>query len=307
ETAASRSMVRLRLSSWAAGGRKTWQGLDSQRVQHPEVNQPVGPHLYLGYGPLIYDGPSRQTALKSPPCIDAGECAELQVAFPEQETGTLEQALALMHLFGAAGGRSRNGWGSIRLLPGEGAQLQTALPLRDWREALALDWAHCIGKDEQGALIWRTVTEYSDWKELMRDLSCLKIALRTQFRWTNQVPDARHWLAYPVTKHKVDEWESRQEGRQRRALNLRLPNTLRFKIRCVNGDPQRLIGVIFHMPCSPPPEFSSTEAVLAKVWREIHQLLDELGKPPDRRQLTSTLRPTVIQQIKGVKLQRTEE
>ncbi|MCS7044407.1 MAG: hypothetical protein NZR01_16605, partial [Bryobacteraceae bacterium] len=47
ETAASRSMVRLRLSSWAAGGRKTWQGLDSQRVQHPEVNQPVGPHLYL--------------------------------------------------------------------------------------------------------------------------------------------------------------------------------------------------------------------------------------------------------------------
>lgn len=268
ETEASRSLVRLRLSSWAAGGRRSWQGLEGQAIRHPEVQQPVGAHLYLGYGPLTYDRQSRQTELKAPPCIEAGSSAEFRLALPEPEAGTMEKVLALMHLYGAAGGRSRNGWGSFELIRADGQRPRITLPLRDWREALQLDWPHCIGKDERGALIWRTAREYEDWKELMRDLAALKIAFRTQFRFREEVriherPEDRHWLAYPVTNHGVGSW-----GNQ-----ARLPNQLRFKIRRA-GEGNRLIGVVYHMPCRPPDAFNPDMSAVRRVWETVHRSLD---------------------------------
>ncbi|GIU76987.1 MAG: hypothetical protein KatS3mg005_0225 [Bryobacteraceae bacterium] len=268
ETEALRSLFRLRLSSWAGGGRKSWQGLEGQAIRHPEVEQPVGAHLYLGYGPLIYDRQSRQTALKAPPCIDAGSSAELQLALPEPEAKAMEAVLALLHLYGAAGGRSRNGWGSFRLVPADGQRLKAAVPLRDWRQALELDWPHCIGKDEKGPLIWRTRRAYADWKELMRHLAELKIGFRTQFRFPLNVrvhahPENRHWLAYPVTNHGVAGW-----GNQ-----ARLPNQLRFKVRRAN-DGNQLVGIVYHMPCRPPDSFSPDMAVVQRVWESVHDFLD---------------------------------
>ncbi len=298
ESAASRSLVRMRLSRWVPGARRDWQGLEPRPVVHPGVQQPIGAHLYLGYGPLIYDKNQRGTALKAPPAIQEGENAYFSLAFPESEQNVIERALLLMELFGTAGGRSRNGWGSFRLIP-EGSILPPAtLPLRDWQEALELDWPHCIGKDSGGKLIWRTENTYADWKELMRDLACLKIALWTQFPWGQTTPDLRHWLSYPVTNHPVSLWQ---------AVNLRLPNSLRFKVRCVDGDSKRLIGVIYHMPCSPPPAFNPNPAVLKQVWQQVHRLLDELGKPSGQRLVPQTLQLAVVQQIAGITLKRSTE
>ncbi|GIU75430.1 MAG: hypothetical protein KatS3mg004_2517 [Bryobacteraceae bacterium] len=261
-TAASRSLVRLRLERWDAGEMKNWPG-EAQTVGHPEVKQPIGPHLYLGYGPLTYDREKRGTALKAPPAIQAGEKAELLLAFPEPHQSEIEAALALMNLYGAVGGRSRNGWGSFRLDPAGSVQP----PLRLWREALQLDWPHCIGQDDSEPLIWQTKGTYQDWRELMRVLAEIKIALRTKFKFAgeaHQTPEERHWLAYPVTNHSVRSW-----GNQ-----ARLPNSLRFKVRCLDNNASKLVGIIFHMPCKPPVAFSPNQKTLEGVWQRVHQFLD---------------------------------
>lgn len=260
ESAACRSQIRLRLSSWQDGSRANWQGLEPEAVRHPEVRRDIGAHLYLGYGPLIYQG---GTALKAPPCIDAGEQAQMSLAYPANLEAVLAQTLWLISLYGAAGGRSRNGWGSIELdMQGQQGP-RGALPLREWQLALGLDWPHCIGQDRSGPLIWRTRDATADWKQLMRTLAEIKIQLRTQFPFGQAPVSKRHLLAYPVTNHPVNEWGK-----------LRLPNSLRFRVRRSPDDPKKLIGVIFHMPCSPPPSFTPNQVEITNVWQKVHRFLD---------------------------------
>ncbi len=104
----------------------------------------------------------------------------------------------------------------------------------------------------------------------MRRLAEIKIGLRTQFAFTTgrnaPGPEQRHWLSYPVTKHNVADWRERGRG------DLRLPNTLRFKIR---PDPDgRLRGVIFHVPCLPPQHFHPDLRTIEGVWQHVHAFLD---------------------------------
>lgn len=261
ESAACRSQIRLRLSSWRDGSLKSWGNLDSRRVTHPEVGaqgQDVGAHLYLGYGPLTYRG---GTALKVSPCIEAGEQAQMSLAYPADLNPILAETLRLMSLYGSVGGRSRNGWGSFEL----GMQEQQGpMPLRDWQQALGLDWPHCIGQDGRGPLIWRTRDATADWRQLMRTLAEIKIQLRTHFPFGRAPVSERHWLSYPVTNHPVKAWGT-----------LRLPNSLRFRVRKHPDDPPKLIGVIFHMPCSPPPSFTPNKVEITSVWQKVHQFLDQ--------------------------------
>jgi CRISPR-associated protein Cmr1 len=282
----SRSLVRLRLDRWDLGKQRDWRGLDSERVVHPEVTDrdgrptPVGAHLYLGYGPLIFA--DRQTALKARAAIQAGESASLSLAFPTEHADPglnrllgdnaprIEHALGLMDRYGVLGGRSRNGWGSFSLsfvAPGDGGEdLSVGDVVRPWRDALALDWPHAIGRDEQGPLVWKTENVFQDWKPLMRRLAEIKIGLRTQFRFNSgrnaAHPEERHWLSYPVTNHSVRPWGN----------NARLPNSLRFKVR---PDPDgKLRGLIFHCPCSPPAQFHPDRRVIEAVWQRVHAFLD---------------------------------
>ena len=100
----------------------------------------------------------------------------------------------------------------------------------------------------------------------MRRLAELKIGLRTQFVFRSgknaERPEDRHWLSYPVTNHSVRDW----------GQNARLPNSLRFKVRT---DPDgRLRGVLFHVPCLPPPQFNPDRAAVESVWRRVHEFLD---------------------------------
>lgn len=281
--AARKSLVRIRLDRWARPNIGNLPGIGM--VCHPEVNRPglqncaggapgklVDAGQYLGYGPFQ----------KPNAAIQAGEMAKLAIAFPEIHAPRLERALWLMDRYGTLGGRCRNGWGSFSLLPlpsgegrGEGKPLAGSTPLRFWQDCLNLDWPHAIGQDERGALIWQT-QPFDDWKALMRRLAEIKIGLRRLFLFPNERPDGevhdRHWLSYPVTKHNVREWDRNK---------LRLPNTLRFKVRATPEG--KLVGVIFHVPHLPPAAFNPnpSRAAIERTWKRVHELLDHLknGSP----------------------------
>ena len=262
KVAARKSLVRIRLGQWSVGNLKNWEGSDPT-VKHDNVPRPVGSQLYMGYGPLVF---RNGTALKANAAIQSGERTTFALALPSENVALIEAALGLIDQFGTVGGRSRNGWGSFSLkLQTEVAAPVVAIPMRDWTECLELDWPHAIGKNNQGALMWQT-QPHADWKALMRELAVIKIQLRTKFIFTTgqNAPrtEDRHWLGYPVTNHSVQAWGG----------NARLPNSLRFKVRPTTDG--KLIGVIFHMPCLPPPAFNPDRTAIESVWQKVHSFLD---------------------------------
>lgn len=271
-TAARKSEVRLRLSHWSEGQLKTWERLESGTVFHPEaekVRNQVGPHAYMGYGPLDGRGGTKLQDKQGKPnaAIKAGESAQLSVAYPDNEAPLIEKALQLMSHFGATGGRSRNGWGSYSLLDTRPSSVSTGLlPSQSLNHCLRHDWPHAVGADSSGPLIWQTAP-HKDWAFLMKNLAQAKIGLRTHFVFKSgnnaPAPEDRHWLSYPVTNHSVSLWGN----------NARLPNTLRFKVRPMTDG--QVVGVIFHMPHLPPAEFRPQVQTLERIWREVHAHLDQ--------------------------------
>ncbi|WP_374495450.1 RAMP superfamily CRISPR-associated protein [Zoogloea sp.] len=286
EDSFSKSLVRIRLGEWRPGKLKSWDGLEQGKIDHPEAEKSgrkVGPHAYLGYGPLDGRGGTKFSE-KVNAAIQAGKDNTFSIAYPDQHAGLIEHALVLMSLYGTVGGRSRNGWGSYGLL---GISDIPSPPLHPWKDALKLDWPHAIGSDEDGdALIWQT-RPFDDWKALMKELAVLKIGLRMQkpalelelntsagdkllknkkgeeIGILHGQPQSRHWLSYPVTHHEVSDWKRN---------NARLPNSLRFKVRPT--DDGKLVGVIFHMPCLPPAAFKPDEQAIKRVWQQVHAFLD---------------------------------
>jgi len=288
----SKSLVRLRLSKWELGTRNWWPQIAPQeQIAHPELTRPPGgrisPYLYLGYGPL-----DDKQGLARSPAIAPGDQATLALALPANEAELIEAAVGLMHLYGTVGGRSRNGWGSFVIegpdqMPWGGL---AQLPIRAWEDALAFDWPHVIGKDKHGPLIWQT-GEYQDWRGAMRALAIVRLGVRTQFVFSSapphQEPQQRHWLSYPITRHTCEPW-----GRQRR-----LPNSLRFKVRPA-ADAGRFVGVIYHMPCLPPPDFGPQKAAIVRTWEAVHRLLDEMSDEPSPRTYKSIGHSLRRQQLK---------
>ena len=292
------SLVQVRLSGWNTGKLTSWQGKEGASIFHPEVKQTnykVGPQAYLGYGPLDGRGGTR-FAEKVKAAIAPDENAVLSLRFPDEDeyAGEIMDALALMHAFGAVGGRSRNGWGAFSLSPEEDAprpSTDMGRFFRPWQQALGQDWPHALGEDKTGPLVWFTEPR-ADWKEVMRDLAIIKMGLRTQFVFEERQgdqkkgrvmihasPQARHWLAYPVTNHPVSSWDRRKLPWDDKIS--RLPNTIRFTARSAGN--RRLRGVIFHVPCSPPREFSADQNGLERIYGRVHQLLDELTRPVRER------------------------
>lgn len=318
-TAARKSLVRMRLNRWDEGKLNTWDKREAGAVHHPEAekaNYRVGPHAYLGYGPLDGRGGTK-FARKGNAAIQAGEAAELSLAVPathkdaairrllETNTPRIERALWLMDRYGTLGGRSRNGWGSFALLPSPagGEAGGEGLPLRVWHDCLQFDWPHAIGQDINGSLIW-TTTPHADWKALMKTLAIVKIGLRTQFVFPNAQPPhqqalPRHWLSYPITRHTTRAFDR----------NARLPNSLRFKVRATDNG--KLVGVIFHVPCLPPAAFAPNPTAIIATWQRVHGLLDELAQPAAVRRHASITDPARRNALKpgldGVSLQRIPE
>lgn len=280
---ATRSMLRLRLGSWSEGSQKTWSEIG--QVEHREVQRRVGASLYLGYGPLTYSKETRtsdfgesKSSRKKRTAIEPGsQKTSLWIGFPNQYEQVLFQVLQLIDWFGTLGSRSRNGWGSLALgLQGAPALTRKAVEpfTRDWKECLEREWAHAIGKDAKGPLVWQTAPEQS-WKGAMKKLAEIKIAFRTSQGFSSKGPHPqpcpRHVLAYPVTNHGLNGLDN----------NARLTNQLRFKV-AKHGATYR--GIIVHLPCRAPDEtvkkLKHNDSIFRNlektVWPEVHAVLDRL-------------------------------
>lgn len=290
KTAARRSAVRLRLEEWRPGKLTSWAGLETARVHHPEAEQArhqVGPQAYLGFGALdARDGTRFDTKRRA--AMQAGDevnfSVRLNPSVDDTERLRLSRALGWIHHWGTIGGRSRNGWGSLALIPKHGTPEHAAMidmPRRAWHQALAEPWAHAIGSDDHGPLVWTTRQDL-DWRGVMTTLAKLKIGLRTSDRFSLKGspdraprPAPRHWLSYPITRHAVGAWGN----------GARLPNTLRFKVRQLASG--RFEGVVFHMPALPSvAPFKARLEDVRPVWDAAHDWLDN---DPNARTLLSRL------------------
>jgi CRISPR-associated protein Cmr1 len=278
-----RSRIRLRLNGWQPGTlqRAAWKPL--QRFLHEEAargGRQISADSYLGYGPIV----GGSSLLKSERAIDASEHKVLSIGITprglaaapiEEASRQLVEALALIDLYGAVGGRSRNGWGSVWLssTPSNGSA-PARLPLANWRDLLRIDWPSAIGADETGPLIWATEPA-PDWKAVMYTLATVRYRIRRNFTLQglpspHRQPADRHWLAYPLTNHKVESWERSKGGAPR------LPNSLRFKVRRHSDG---FVGVVFHMPVKPEESiFRPSHPTLLQVWSSVHNILD--GRAP---------------------------
>jgi CRISPR-associated protein Cmr1 len=303
-----RSPLRLFLDGWNTGTLSELR--QERRVDHPEVGRNVGALLYLGYGPLTYEKAKGSTVLKWPPALDAGSTARLILEWPEREpdrVGNFVSWLVIMlHWFGAMGGRSRNGWGSLHVFQENGEpvshfrNLQAMKPLFvPLKVALQhYDWPCGIGKDANGPLVWVTKEQHSSWQEAMEEVARIKIAFRTAFPFLQNEDardprvDERHVLAYPVTNHGVLEWSETAKGkpilddRGRLKQRERLANQLRFKVHRVQGKDgkDRFVAIAFHLPHRLPDalwaELSDTQRDWVReneleVWSNVHAVLDE--------------------------------
>ena len=287
KTWAMKSQVQVTLNEWKPGVLNSV--MNSGKVCHPEVNNERLPkcsnnrpgrlietNLYLGFGSVGTKG------LSHPPAIGTNESATLTIAFPDIYEADINQALNLIQLFGTTGGRSRNGWGSVVLgdsyIVDQNELLAVNhienLPSRKINDCLKLDWPHAIGRDDNEQLfLWRT-EPYDSWQNAMKDLAETKIAFRTALPFTGRARsiDKRHFIAYPITNHSIQEWGS----------DSRLANQLRFKVLSLSNG--QLIGIAYHLPCGLPKELMDKLSPQDKnlvsiqnqlqVWKIVHQTLD---------------------------------
>ena len=98
--ASSRSQVQLRLSSWEAGKLDHLPPMASQT--HPEVKNPVGTGVYLGFGPVTTQSMRHAIAPDAP-------APTFKLRCPESEANSLRKAMQLAAWFGTIGSRARNG------------------------------------------------------------------------------------------------------------------------------------------------------------------------------------------------------
>lgn len=280
------SRIRLSLKEWRDGTLTDWSkinppglgkpGADPQ-VKHPEVqfgNGMIGSQLYLGYGPLLLNKGQPAPKLKNGAALQADEHNVLGIAFPDDET-SIQLAATLAHWFGTIGGRSRNGWGSLAWRAEGGTPTLPELTrpsldesgcVRPLPSCLELDWPHAIGSDGKGPLVWRSQQGFANWREAMKFLARTKIGFRVMLGFQGGQPhrtaQARHVLAYPVTNHKVSDWEGKDKGR--------LANTLRFKLHTETDGTLR--ALIYHPPCKPTLPHVGID--LLDTWQRVHRHLD---------------------------------
>ena len=268
---ASQSLLRLRLDRWQPGKLQSWPVTDPRLT---EIKNPVGAHIYLGYGPLNNER-GKGTVLKMNASLKDGDSAQMKLIFPEKFQSDLLKTVSLIDKFGTLGGRSRNGWGSIHV-NGAGSPScdnellnSISLPLA---QCLALDWPHALGKDGKGWLMWET-DPCDNWSNAMRALALVKIRFRTALSFGNDF-SLRHLLAYPVTKHSVKAWEGSPPAR--------LSNQLRFKVTCRENN--KIVGIAYHLPCALPSSLlkllseQDQELVRQKqqeTWEKVHAILDD--------------------------------
>ncbi len=276
-----RSLVRLRLSSWAEGTLASVPR--GAPLSHPEVNAPIGANLYLGYGPI---GGVTRSAIKP-----VESSSRLVVLCPDENAVEIHSAMQLAAWFGTLGSRARNGWGALQI-EGEGIKgfadlnvptLMGLIAPRPLDACLGVEWLHALGCDANGIpLVWRLLrvdkekkqlVPFATWQDVMRELARIKIAFRTSdfFKFQgggpggHPNPQPRHILAYPAgSQHNVGAWGN----------NGRIANQVLFK---VHRHRDGFTATIAHFPSSLPAHMAAGRQLpdQGAVWKEVHRLLDK--------------------------------
>jgi len=282
ESASGLSLVRLRLDRWTPGKTSLPAGREQKKIAHPVNNNPIDPLVYLGYG-RVEQAPATIPAIppEQPAVLRLGILDDHPHFIPQQRD-TLFHAVGLMREFGALGGRSRNGYGSLWLEPTD--ETTTGLlsiddeVYRDWRECLSVNWPHALGRDEHGPLVWQTVKPTGEWQDALRELARRRVALNATLKLEIgevTTPSERHLVGYPrgAVKGKPNSVRSWKDSNRR---DLRLPNSLRLKVVPDPDQASRLHGRIVHIPCAPTEAFQgATRERLEAVWTKVHRVLDE--------------------------------
>lgn len=269
----NKSVLRLRLNNWQIGTAQSITNTKSLRLR--ASGPPVLVNSYMGYGPVSHR--SNETRRSIAP---ESESAELWLGFPMRYKEEIAETIQLMAWFGTLGSRSRNAWGSLNIISAVGVELKALTKAnleiysRHFDECLNTDWAHAIGYDKNGLLVWKTSPK-SSWNEVMADLASIKMKFRNNFPFTrtgtHNNPEKRHVIAYPVTKHPL----------QGLGNSARLANSLRFKII---KEEKQYYGLIFHLPCAASEKFlervnnkNTFKSFEKTVWPDVHNIIGQFA------------------------------
>ena len=226
-------------------------------VEHPEVdNGKVKPLNYLA-GMGLIKGAVQHSYFQPGGHFSLTVTAQIK---------NIEKLLPLFKAFCAAGGRSRNGWGSLKISSSEGIfnssdMLQTVV--KPFDDAFNFDYPHCLGKDNKGLLLWKTEDTTKRWEECLQILADIYIKTRLSLNIKNQGKQDRHLLGYPVTHHSVQGW-----NRHASALRLLARKT----------ESGSYYGYILHIPHRFSQEMWSelNPGEQKRIWSKVHAQLDGL-------------------------------
>ncbi|MEZ0329695.1 MAG: type III-B CRISPR module RAMP protein Cmr1 [Dissulfuribacterales bacterium] len=198
----------------------------------------------------------------------------LVVSYEKMEA--IEPVLALIRAFGAIGSRSRNGWGCFSLLKKQEVLLKDCISnlqdcIRNFSEIFddGRDYPHCLGKDKNGLLLWKTKNTQKTWELCMRDLADIYIKTRTKLDVKDvksDSPSDRHLLGYPVTNHSINLKNWGKKGRHASALRL-----------IVRKEADGYRGYILHLPhLFSEKMWPNEKDRQIRIWQQVHGSLDQL-------------------------------
>ncbi|MCK5679422.1 type III-B CRISPR module RAMP protein Cmr1 [bacterium] len=179
----------------------------------------------------------------------------------------VEGVLSLFKAFAAAGGRSRNGWGSLAITEKDGFLKPSATALqpviKPFDDAFNFDYPHCLGEDTKGLLLWKTRAITKSWEDCLRELADIYVKTRLSLNIEGHGKQDRHILGYPVTHHSVQGWNRHASG-------------LRLQVR--KSETNLYSGYIIHLPHLFSKEmWRELDAGSQKnIWRKVHAQLDGL-------------------------------
>jgi CRISPR-associated protein Cmr1 len=251
--------------SLSAKGRPTQEDFPSvQDIDHPEVKGGrVNPLLYLaGIGLMRGRQVNRQY-------FQPSSRFRLTLDFSETHSDSANRVLSAIQLFGTAGARARNAWGSFRIVEGWLDEKEVVknlnLATRDWLQGLRRDYPNCLGKDDR-PLLWRSPTR-SSWPDVMRDLADAYVRLRARKVGVHERlgPDngQRHLLGIPLSGNHPSPSQTS-----------RYASPLRFAVR--KHDDQ-YFGVALALPQRFPNGMGKMSLDQEKeTWEIVHKKLDIL-------------------------------
>ena len=230
--------------------------------------------LYTGYGSVSAGKNIRQNEKTY---IKAGTKIKVSLRCPSYASEELKKSLFCIHLFGAIGSRSRNGWGSISLFPKSfNFDIKKHFPnYVKFKDALSGKklCPFCIAADDFGILCWKT-SEFDSWK----------IAFEMVAKLYHQL----------IQDLKSDDKKYNTEWRKLLGFadsNTRSPSQLLLKVvsKVDKFSQKKFYGMIIHIPYLVQNWEEKSDNEQFRVWKFVHEWLDntdELNGMFGRKKIT---------------------